>query len=430
LGEGAISGRSRRFAALLLSLLVAATTLSACGDDDSGGPVELSWFIFNEPSGVLPTIAKRCSEQSNGEYTIRFEYLPSDADQQREQLVRRLGAEDSSIDIMGMDVIWTGEFANAGWVEEWTGENKTAATENVFPSMIESASFEGKLYGAPIWTNTQLLWYRKDRTPKPPTTWDEMLQMAEKLPADERLIQVQANRYEGLVVWLNSMVESAGTSIVSPDDAEQVALDPADTEEALSTMVELAQSSAADPSMSTSDEDSTRLSFQDGASSFMVNYPFVYPSAEAEAPDVFKQMRAARYPQVVEGEPSAPPLGGINLGVSKFSENQDQAFDAIKCLIQPNNQLEIAATGGLPPVREDLFDEKEIDEVYPGFADLMRESIDAAVARPVTPAYQDLSLAIQRTIHPLDDIDLAEISTTVEELRENVETALAREGLL
>ena len=64
MGEGAISGRSRRFAALLLSLLVAATTLSACGDDDSGGPVELSWFIFNEPSGVLPTIAKRCSEQS------------------------------------------------------------------------------------------------------------------------------------------------------------------------------------------------------------------------------------------------------------------------------------------------------------------------------------------------------------------------------
>ena len=33
------------------------------------------------------------------------------------------------------------------------------------------------------------------------------------------LIQVQADRYEGLVVWLNSMVESAGTSIVQPDDA-------------------------------------------------------------------------------------------------------------------------------------------------------------------------------------------------------------------
>ena len=251
-------------AMLAVAILAAGLTLSACGgDEDEGGPVELSWFIFNEPSGVLPTIAKRCSEESNGAYTISFEYLPSDADQQREQLVRRLGAEDDSIDIMGMDVIWTGEFANAGWVEEWTGEDQKAAIEDVFPSMIESASFEEKLYAAPIWTNTQLLWYRKDRTPEPPTTWAEMMRMAAELPPEEGLIQVQGNRYEGLVVWLNSMVESTGTSIVSPEDAEQVALDPKQTEEALAQMVELAQSPAADPSLSTSDEDSGRLSFQD-----------------------------------------------------------------------------------------------------------------------------------------------------------------------
>lgn len=415
----------------MLAIALLGATLAACGgDDDDGGPVELSWFIFNEPSGVLPTIAKRCSEESNGEYTIRFEYLPSDADQQREQLVRRLGAEDDSIDIIGMDVIWTGEFANAGWIEEWTGDAQQAATDKVFPSMVESASFEGKLYGAPIWTNTQLLWYRKDRTPKPPTTWTEMFEMAAELPPEERLIQVQGNRYEGLVVWFNAMVESAGTSIVSPDDAATVALDQEATVEALTEMVELSQSEFADPAFSTSDEDSARLAFQDGASSFMLNYPFVYPSAEAEAPDVFKQMRAARYPAVVEGEESAPPLGGINLGVSKFSQNKDQAFDAIQCLIQSENQLEIAATGGLPPVREDLFDSKEIEKVYPGFSDVVRESIDAAAPRPVTPAYQDLSLGIQRGIHPLDDISLESIETTVEELREQVQTALDREGLL
>ena len=57
----------------------------------------------------------------NGKYTISFEFLPAEADAQREQLVRRLGAEDDSIDIIGMDVIWTAEFANAGWIEPWTG---------------------------------------------------------------------------------------------------------------------------------------------------------------------------------------------------------------------------------------------------------------------------------------------------------------------
>ena len=76
--------------------------------------------------------------------------------------------------------------------------------------MAETARFEDKLWAAPIWSNTQLLWYREGpRADKPPKTWDEMFQQAAEI-GPEGLIQVQANRYEGLVVWFNSMVESAG----------------------------------------------------------------------------------------------------------------------------------------------------------------------------------------------------------------------------
>ena len=39
----------------------------------------------------------------------------------------------------------------------------SAVTENVFESVLETAQFEDKLYNVPIWSNTQLLWYRKDR---------------------------------------------------------------------------------------------------------------------------------------------------------------------------------------------------------------------------------------------------------------------------
>jgi len=258
-----------------------------------------------------------------------------------------------------------------------------------------------------------------------------MFQQASQIK-DGNLIEVQANRYEGLVVWFNTMVESAGTSIVQADDAQAVDLASPGVNEALGTMVELADSPYADPSMSTSDEDTSRLAFETGTAAFMLNYPFVYPSAKDNAPDIFKNMEAAPYPRVDANRPSAPPLGGINLGVSSYSENKEESFDAIKCLRSPENQIEIATAGGLPPVTESLYDEKEIDDVYPGFAPLIRGAIDTAAPRPVTPAYQDLSLAIQRTIHPLDDIpfDPGSISAKVEELRENVQTALDREGLL
>lgn len=420
--------RNRLFVGLCgLALLVA-----GCGSDEGSGsgPAELTWFIFNEPSGAPQAVAERCSEESNGRYTIEFEYLPSDADGQREQLVRRLGAEDDSIDIMGMDVIWTGEFANAGWLAPIPPEIEQATTQDVFDSVLDTATFEDQLVVVPIWSNTQLLWYRKDRVDQPPKTWDEMIEIGEELGPEEGQIQVQANFYEGLTVWVNSLIESAGTSILSEDGTE-VVLEQEPTEQALAVMGLLSRSPVADPAITTSDEDTSRLSFEAGTAAFMTNYPFVLPSAETNAPDVAKQMEAAKYPTVVEGVPSAPPIGGINLGVSSFSPEQDVAWEAVECLVQPQNQLEIASTGGLPPVNEKVYDSKEIDKVYPGFADLIRTSIEDAVARPAqSPAYQDITQAIQRAVHPTDKIDPEDPTPVYEELREQVEEAIAREGLL
>jgi multiple sugar transport system substrate-binding protein len=410
-----------------IAALAAAAGLSSCGSSSEGGPVTLNWFIFNEPSGAYQEAAKRCSEQSGGRYKIDFQYLPAQADAQREQLVRRLAAEDPSLDILGMDVIWTAEFANAGWVLDWTGERKREVTKNVFPSVIDTASFENKLYAAPFTSNTQLLWYRTDRVQQPPKTWDQMIQMGEKIGSDG-LVQVQANRYEGFTVWAVAMIESAGGTIL--DGPETVGLAPEPTEAALAEMGKFAQSSVAPPNIDTSTEDTARLAFEAGNSTFMLNYPFVYPSAKENAPDVFKNMGFAKYPRVVADMPSRPPLGGINLGVSAFSEHPDLAFDAVTCLRQPKNQITAAELGGLPPTREDVYDTKAVQAAYPGFADLIKRSIQDAAPRPLTPAYQDVSLAIQRALHPVGQIDPSDPTPAYDELHSLVEDAVNRTGLL
>jgi len=411
------------------ALLLAAGTLAACTGSDSaeGAGAELSFFIFNEPSGAYQEAADTCSQESGGRYTITFEFLPAQADAQREQLVRRLGAEDDSIDIVGMDVIWIAEFANAGWIEPWESADAEAVTENVFDSVIGSASFEGELYSAPFTSNTQLLWYRKDRVPEPPRTWEEVIEQGERIGRDGR-VQVQGNRYEGFTVWATAMIESAGAQVLT--GPTEVALEQAPTERALEVMGSFARSPVAPNDIDTSTEDSARLSFESGDSSFMLNYPFVYPSAKENAPDVFKQLGATLYPRVDADKPSRPPLGGINLGVSAFSNNKDLTFEAIKCLVSPENQITAATLGGLPPTREDVYGTPELDKAYPGFADLIKESIDNAAPRPITPAYTDLSLALQRGLHPVADIDPADVGATYDELREKVELAVKREGVL
>jgi multiple sugar transport system substrate-binding protein len=414
--------------ACLGAAALAAAVLAACGgSSEASGPRELTFFVAIQPGGTIEKVSERCSEESGGRYTITPEFLPTDASQQREQLVRRLGAEDSSIDIVGMDVIWTGEFANAGWVEEWKGPLKQQVTEKVFSNVIETASFEGKLYAAPFNTNTQLLWYRKDLVPKPPTTWEEMIEQAEGLK-EAGTIQVQANRYEGFMVWANALIESAGTEILS--GPESVDLEQGPTEKALEVMGRLANSSAAPPSLSTSDEDSTRLAFEAGESAFMTNYTFAYASAQAEAPEIGKEMGYARFPRVDPNVPSKPPLGGFNLAVSSYSNNKDVDFEAAACLAGRESQKTAVELDGLPPSRSDLYTDKVVTTAYPGFAQLVKESIEGSGPRPTTPAYQDVSLAVQRSLHPPDKIDPEETESIYDELKSNLEDAVKREGLL
>ncbi len=422
------AGRLTRALTCLAAAGISVAALASCGGgSDESGPRDLTFFVAIQPGGTIEEVSKRCSEESNGKYTITPEFLPTDASQQREQLVRRLGAEDSSIDIVGMDVIWTGEFANAGWVEEWTGSLKKQVTEKVFPNVIETASFENKLYAAPFNTNTQLLWYRKDLVKQPPKTWDQMIDEAENLK-EAGSIQVQANRYEGYMVFVNALIESAGTEILSGPEEVDLAQGP--TEKALQVIGELANGGAAPPSLSTSDEDTARLGFEAGESAFMTNYTFAYASAQAEAPEIGKNMGFARFPRVDASKPSKPPLGGFNLAVSSFSENKDVDFEAATCLANDTSQKTAVELDGLPPSRSDLYSDKVVTKAYPGFAQLVKESIEASGPRPTTPAYQDVSLAVQRSLHPPDKIDPEDTETVYDELKSNLEDAVKREGLL
>ena len=146
-----------------------------------GGTPTLNWYIFHEPSGSFETAAANCSASSGGEYNIQIRELPSAADGQREQLVRRSAAKDSSLDILGLDVVWEAEFAEAGWIQPWTGERRRQVEQDAVKAALDTATWKRQLVAAPFNSNTQLLWYRKDLVPRPPTTWAQMISQAEAL---------------------------------------------------------------------------------------------------------------------------------------------------------------------------------------------------------------------------------------------------------
>jgi multiple sugar transport system substrate-binding protein len=402
--------------AMVATLALAAGCGVGSGEGGTGARA-INWYVFNEPGGAFDKAVADCNKDAGGRYEINYVKLPTDANQQRELIVRRLAAEDDSIDLVGMDVIWTAELAEAGWILPWEGERRSAAEEGKLEGPLATVEYDDQIYGIPFTSNTQLLWYRKDRVDPPPDdfTWDEMIDQAVE---NKTAVEVQAAQYEGLTVWINSLVAGAGGSLVNQDGDVQV-----DESAARAAEIEtkLANSAAAPPGMSTNREDQARLGFESERSDYQLNYTFIYPSAEA-IKGFQEKIGWARYPRTDKGEESRPPLGGINLGVSKFSANAELAFEAAECLANVENQAVAAELGGLPPTTESVYEEEAVTKAFP-FADLLRESIDAAAPRPVTPAYSDISLAIQKTFHPPEAVEPEGI---VEKLRDRLE--LAGEG--
>ena len=328
----------RRVLAAVAVVVVTASLLAACSDDD-GGPRTITWYINPDPPAPADVeggfgqagIAERCSTD---EYNIEVQLLPTSATEQRVQLLRRLAAEDTSIDLMSLDPVFTAEFASAGYLLPFTQDVTDAASDDVLEGAIQGASWEDKLVVAPLWANTQVLWYRKSMAEaagldmSQPVTWEQVIDAASDQGGQ---VGVQANKYEGYVVWINALITGAGGNILTETQAgSEASVDIAsDAGVAAAEVIEkLAGSSAAQPDLSVSNEGTVLPPLADPGG-FMVNWTFAYNTIKPDK-ETFDDLGWARYPATVEGEESRPPIGGINIGVSAFTDDPDPAFDAVR----------------------------------------------------------------------------------------------------
>jgi multiple sugar transport system substrate-binding protein len=212
----------------LLLLLTGVLTLAmSCQNKGDKRALTLAWYVFDEPSGAFRDAAEHCSQMSAGHYAIVLTPLPTDADQQREQLVRRLAAVDTDIDIVGMDVIWTAEFAEAGWILPLPALSSGRVAMGRLPTSVETVRYKNRLWGIPFTSNAQLLWYRNDRVSNLPQSWDELIEKAETM-GNSGNIQVQGQRYEGLTAFFISLLASAGGSVLD-ESGGTVSLEAAPT---------------------------------------------------------------------------------------------------------------------------------------------------------------------------------------------------------
>jgi multiple sugar transport system substrate-binding protein len=454
-----------------LAVLSAVSALSACGTRDDGRVIS-----FYTPAGEAATfteIAKRCTDQFGGRFTIRQFSLPRSTDDQRLQLARRLSANDRTVDVIALDVIWTAEFAEAGWVlplsDDPARRAEADATTDTLRGPLGTARWRHRLYAAPVTSNTQLLWYRPDLMDTPPATWKAMVDEATRLHAAGKpsWIGVQANQNEGVMVWFNTLLESAGGQVLSDDGSTVTLTDTpahrAATVSALQVLKSVATAPGADPSVTRSDASTARLAFEQGKAALEVNWPYALPSMLENAvkggvpflpldrrPDLVgsindvgsfgptdQQFRAAYeasrqvfgfapYPEVQPGRPAKVTIGGLNLAVANTTRHRAEAFEAIRCLRSPQNEKYVSLEGGLPAVRTSLYSDPQFQAKYPMY-DIIRRQLTDAAARLTSPVYPAVSTRIAATLVPINEIDPEQ---TADELAEQVQKAIDGKGLL
>ena len=234
---------------------------------------------------------------------------------------------------MSIDPPYTAEFANAGFLAA-DPRRRCRPARRSSPSRARSTPPPGTTSSssAPFWSNTQVLWYRKSFAEKAgldmtkPVTWDQIIDAA----ADNGgTVGVQANKYEGYVVWINALISGAGGDDRRPTPTRastprstidsQAGDDAAQGHRGARRTPRPRRPTCRSPTRAPA---GARSAVRPGA--FMVNWTYICTQLRRRPqPDVAKDDSATRCtPRPSQGEASRPPYGGIGIGVSEYSEPQ------------------------------------------------------------------------------------------------------------
>jgi multiple sugar transport system substrate-binding protein len=257
------------------------------------------------------------------------------------------------------------------------------------------------MYAVPWFVDLGLLYWRTDLLDGPPDSLPALRDAARRAreAGSPRFGLVwQGARYEGLITVFVEHLAAFGGGIL--DARGGVIVDEPPAIRALTFMCEAIQRDGfVPPSVLAWQEEQVRFAFQNGDAVFMRNWPYAAALLQDEAQSrVAGRFAVAPFPAGREGRPAAA-LGGAELAVNARSTNPALAWALVMFLTAPEQMLERARAAAQLPSRLSVYDAPEIRAVLPIPIERLRPLLDAAVARPVTPVYTELSEILQVRLH-------------------------------
>jgi multiple sugar transport system substrate-binding protein len=316
------------------------------------------------------------------ENQARIVELPALADAQRSEMLARAQAGRGEVDVFNLDVTWTAEFAENGYIRSL--DESRLSTRGFLDGPLDTCRYDGRLWALPFNTDVGLLYFRSDLIDDPPRTWEELEEQVEATRArtgkDVDGYAGQFADYEGLTVNALEAVRGAGGSIVDAAGDVVVGAQQPAVVEGLERLRVIAPVGV--PEL---DEDGSIQLFQSGRTLFMRNWPRAYRS-------LAQDLEGA--PPVAFGVAPLPGgsgvLGGQNLAVSAHSARPRASQALIEFLTGDRSQQILFERGGLPATRGVVYSDQAVRERYPYVA-ILEEALSTAELRPTQPHYARFS---------------------------------------
>jgi multiple sugar transport system substrate-binding protein len=304
---------------------------------------------------------------------------------------------NSPYDVLLMDVTWTPKYAKAGWLEPleaWLGAD---ALEDLAPGAELGNAFDGHLWRFPLVADMGLLFWRTDLMEAPPRTPAELEAISQSLQQEGRVrwgYVWEGRQYEGLSCTYLEVLRGFGGRWLrdgSPDLNSNAAI------AASQWLRHLVDVGITPPAVANMAEPEALQTFETGDAAFMRNWPYAW--AELNKNGSLLAGKVGITTMVSEPqEPHVATQGSWGLSVLSSSQHKQAAVEALQFLTSTAAQKQLNLNWGYTPTRLSVFEDPELIRANPVLPEL-KAALAAAVLRPVTPIYAQLSDLLYREVN-------------------------------
>ena len=352
-------------------VLAAAVALTACGNstdssDDAataGGKTKVRlWLVGTDTPQAARDYAKATFEKENPKAELVIEQQVWDG--LVDKLTTSLSGSDSP-DVVEVGNTQAVAFTSAGAFKDISDKKAELGGDDLLSGFVDAGSYGGKLYAAPYYAGSRLVFYRKDLVKTPPATLNDYVALGAKLKSESKKKPFSGIYFPGQD-WRNALpyIWSAGGDLaVQKDGKWQGSLSTPESVAGLKQVQQVMQSASG--AAKDGNETDPQVPFCANQIGMLSAPGWVKGSIldpKAGCPKMESNLGVFALPGASAGQTAPVFLGGSNIAIAAKSKHQDLAYNLMKVLLSDGYQTEMAKAG-LIPAKKSLFPALGTDDV-------------------------------------------------------------------